>query len=55
LAEVDALAYHILPSGDCRGCNEYAARKCSCGCYAYRLNRMCQLRDYVAQEFGTLR
>jgi len=54
-AEIDALAYHILPSENCRGCYEYAVGKCSCGCYAYRLNRMYQLKDYAEQEFGVLR
>ena len=53
LAEVDALAYHILPSSDCCGCHEYTAGKCSCGCYAYRLNRMKQLKSYTERMFGT--
>lgn len=53
--EVDALAYHILPSMECKGCNDYAARKCSAGCYAYRLPQLRLLRETIERNYGALR
>lgn len=51
-SEVDALAYQILPSAECKSCHEYLAGKCSCGCYAYRLKKMQKLRAFIHSEFG---
>ena len=52
LLEVDACAYPVFPSEACRGCREYLAGRCSCGCYAYREDRMRLLRDFAAENFG---
>ncbi len=48
---VDALAYNILPSKECRDCIEYITGKCSCGCYAYRLPQMTEAKAYLS-KFG---
>lgn len=50
LLEVDALAYHILPNEACGSCSEYAAGKCSCGCYAYRLRELRALRQSLKKQ-----
>lgn len=52
ISEVDSLAYQILPSAECKSCHEYLAGKCSCGCYAYRLQKMKTLRSFICSEFG---
>lgn len=54
-AEIDKLAYHILPSDECRGCREYAAMRCSGGCYAYRLERIRKLRQEIRSVWGELK
>jgi cyclic pyranopterin phosphate synthase len=50
LLEVDALAYHILPNKACGSCAQYAAGKCSCGCYAYRMQDLKSLRQSLKQQ-----
>ncbi|MBQ7849912.1 MAG: radical SAM protein [Clostridia bacterium] len=53
-AEIDALAYNILPSQECKGCHEYIACRCSGGCYAYRLEKLRQLRQDLRNTWGAL-
>lgn len=50
LFEVDALAYHILPTEECENCKDYRAGKCSCGCYAYRMKKLKQLRKKIERN-----
>lgn len=50
LMEIDALAYHILPNAACEQCQQYASGKCSCGCYAYRLQKLKELRKKLKTE-----
>lgn len=50
LLEVDALAYHILPNQACGRCGQYASGKCSCGCYAYRLQKLKALRESLKDQ-----
>lgn len=52
LLEVDACAYPLLPSKECKGCREYLAGNCSGGCYAYREKKMGLLRDKTIETFG---
>lgn len=53
LMEVDALAYHILPDPACGQCRQYASGKCSCGCYAYRLQELKKLRKELKTKGWT--
>ena len=52
MMEIDALAYHVLPNKKCDGCKEYQAGLCSCGCYAYRLAELRELRGYIVGKHG---
>ena len=52
MMELDALAYHILPDKACGSCGEYRAGLCSCGCYAYRLPRLKELREKIHRLYG---
>lgn len=50
MMEIDALAYHILPDKACGECREYRAGLCSCGCYAYRLSGLRELRKKLKKD-----
>lgn len=52
LAEVDALAYHIKPDDKCKDCQEYRSGLCSCGCYAYRMSKLKELRTGLKKCYG---
>lgn len=53
-AEIDKLAYHVLPSSECKNCREYAVLRCSGGCYAYRLEKFAN-SDRKSSRFGEKR
>lgn len=48
MMEIDALSYHITPDEKCRTCGDYRAGLCSCGCYAYRLSKLKELRTHLS-------
>lgn len=52
LMQIDALAYHILPSEKCRGCKEYFRMRCSGGCYAYRQKTVMSADTLLNTTFG---
>lgn len=52
LMEIDALAYHIKPDDKCKGCQEYYSGLCSCGCYAYRMSKLKELRTCLKEQYG---
>lgn len=52
MMEIDALAYQITPDDKCRTCGEYRAGLCSCGCYAYRLAKLRELRKLLSDCNG---
>lgn len=54
-AEIDKLAYHILPSNECKNCREYIALRCSGGCYAYRLDKIRKLRQEIQSVWGAVK
>lgn len=52
LAQIDAIAYRILPSEKCRGCGHFLRGLCSGGCYAYRQKAIQEAITALEKQFG---
>ena len=52
LAHIDAIAYRILPSEQCRSCSDLICGRCSGGCYAYRQKAIQEANTMLDVRFG---